>query len=240
MLYVSCNELGKNAKTMNHNELINKVIDDFEKLGIELTSFGNVLIPGFYPDACGEFNGRSITVECKIVPNENIRAQILSVINQYRGCIEYIGDRGIVILVIGKSNDESLIYYNLTSLVHSNKTKIKRELDSLLKEDGKLLMNWFDDGKDSLVDIKIISQKKAEQDSERRYSYFQYATLFLAIASVVVFIVLDGIGMYKLFTERLIIIGILVALFVLPFVKKITFKDGSVEFKKAKDVDEKK
>ena len=221
---------------MLEKEMFNIAKRDFEDIGIKLSDWSNVLIPGFYPDAIAEVDGRNVVVEFKTSRTSNIRNLILGVVNNYRKQVDFIGENGILILALAKDDSNSLDYYDLTNLVFSNERKIKSDLDNLLSSDKKLHAYMFeldsiDKGSDKQIKkFKGISREKAKQSKDAR-------PIFVVILVIVILTigVLDALGIYVLNYQRLILIGIFSVVMSLPIIKKLSFKDYAIEFVEAKD-----
>lgn len=226
---------------MLERDMFNCAKRDFEEFKIKISDMDSILIPGFYADAIGTIDGRDIFIEFKHVNGRNIREQIISVINQYRAQIEYIGPRGKVILATNNKEESGLEYYDLTKLVFSNKENIKSEIDELVKSSKKLTKKMFYEDSIS-IDNNLQIEKLKQIGEAKKVKKKDFKIIFVIIAAFVVLSigVLDGFEIYELSYERLILIGIFVVIMVLPIIRKISINGYSLETKAptAKDKEE--
>lgn len=77
--------------------------------------------------------------------------------------------------------------------------------------------------------------KKGRKKLKTQIKYVRIICWIIIPTSAVTLLVLDALGLYKITSQRLIILGAYAAFLLLPFCKEITIKDFSIK----KDSDDK-
>ncbi len=180
-----------------------------------------------------ENNRPKICFEVKIC--KDLRKTILFGINQFKRNRKFIPDATMFILVL--CYEENIYYFDVSTIIIEDIVEVGGKITNFInnKEKHKELI-LLENRKNNFLN----SQKRVEEDNiiKRKHnnqSIIKIILLIIDISIIVGCIILDALDVYKVTYERIILIGILLILIFIPFIKEINFMNVGVKIKNAKD-----
>lgn len=226
-----------------HNEIIEKTIDIIK----EKFNYKNDLIITDKMIKQGDFrkdyfdlilldekNYRpKICFEVKIC--KDIRKTILMGINQLKRNKKYIPDATIFILVLGY--EDNIYYFDVSTIIIEDIVEVGKQITNFIENKEKYKeLTLLENGKNIFVNaLKRNEEVNIQNRKYNKQSILKIILLCLDISIIITFIILDAFDVYIISYERIILIGILLVLIFIPFIKEINFMNVGVKFNNAKD-----
>jgi len=133
------------------------------------------------------------------------------------------------------NDNDALLIFDVTDIVSNNLPVNKAVIDSILNKER--LIEKFDTYSNIDRQSKVKTIKRKEKRREKIISGFNILCWIILPIMIVSLLVIERIGLYDFTNERLIVIGVLLVIIMVPFFNEISVKDISI--KRRENADEK-